>query len=216
MEYFCFESLGILAAEEENYTFAFDTLNQVVDKFLKKNNLRDAALTLSEIGTVYEYLKSYDRAIEAYSKAYELNHIPVSLLLRASVYAKIREYDKAADDINRAEQEIEARNPNLIMVLGELLIHQGLFEKAIINFQQLLELTTFIPEGYFFTGIALWGLGQEDKAFEEFQKCLDRIYRSSTIKNILNNLELLKRERKELENTDSIIDLFRSWRSKYK
>ena len=99
--------LGLDKLRAREHSAAIALFNQAIKKDPKFH------LAYEKKGSSLQSLKQYDKAIEAYSKSYQLQPTEVSLFNRANCYIKIGEKEKAKADfqefikISKSPREIE-------------------------------------------------------------------------------------------------------------
>ncbi len=124
-------------------------------------------------GLAYSELKQYDRAIENYRKAIELNpKYAEAYSNRGLAYSELKQYDRAIEDYGKAIK----LNPDL----PEAYNNRGLayyelkqYERAIENYGKALELNPDDAVAYNNRGLAYYELKQYERAIENYGKALE-------------------------------------------
>ena len=143
-----------------------------VPGFLSKDTM--AELYTFDVREVYYWIHEYDKAINACTKAIELNPgLAAAYLSRGAIYADKKEFDRAIEDFNKGVD----LNPNLALAYngrGTVYLEKEDFDKAIEDFNKEIELGSFFEAGaYCNRGIAYIDKGEFDKAIEDFNKAID-------------------------------------------
>ena len=124
-------------------------------------------------GVAYAQGDDYDRAIEDYTKAMELNpNLAEAHHNRGVTYGKKEEYDLAIGDFNRA---IEL-NPNLAEAYynrGGAYVRIGNYEYAITDCTKAIELNPNDAEAYNNRGVAHSKKEEYDRAIEDFDEAIE-------------------------------------------
>ena len=103
----------------------------------------------------------YDKAIQDFSKAIELDPTNVSVYYsRGDCYKNIEEYDKAIQDFSKAI-ELDPTNASVY------------YSKAIQDFSKAIELDPTNASVYYSRGHCYEGIEEDDKAIQDFSKALE-------------------------------------------
>ncbi|NQE05854.1 Photosystem I assembly protein Ycf3 [ANME-1 cluster archaeon GoMg1] len=178
------------------------------DKSIKEEARENLAVTYNNQGFAYHELKQYERAIEDFNKAIELNpNLAVAYNNRGFAYHELKQYERAIEDHNKA---IEL-NPNLSMaynnrgiVYGELEQH----ERAIEDYNKAIEVNPKYVEAYNNRGIAYRELKQYERAIEDYNKAIEV---NPKYAMVYNNRGVayggLKQYEKAIEDFSKVIEL---------
>ena len=122
--------------------------------------------------TYYE-LKQYEKAIEDYNKAIELNPNDAEVYTnRGNPYYKLKRYEKAIEDYSKAIK----LNPNDAVAYynrGNAYDELKRYEKAIEDYSKAIELNPNYVDAYNNRGNAYRELNQHEEAIEDYNKSIE-------------------------------------------
>jgi tetratricopeptide (TPR) repeat protein len=125
------------------------------------------------IGKIYYEKDEYDKAIEFYSQAINLNPKDDNAYNNMGIaYANLKEYDKA---ITAFQKAIEL-NPKYDIAYNNMgLAYNGLkeYDKAITAYQKAIEINPKDDEAYYNIGNAYYNLKGYDNAITAYQKAIE-------------------------------------------
>ncbi|MBN1221467.1 MAG: tetratricopeptide repeat protein [Anaerolineae bacterium] len=138
--------------------------------------LADAYFRLGWINQ--EYIGDYDAAIDAYTRAIELNYQPLTWPYnnRGNAFRGQGNYETAIADYNQALAE----DPTNILAYdnrGFAYYKQGDYEAAIAEFNKAIELDASYASAYNDRGLALRAQGEYDAAIADFGKAIKLGYK---------------------------------------
>ena len=133
----------------------------------------DKAFAYYNRGLAYYYKGDFDRAIEDFNKALELdpNYIGAHYNRGLAYYYK-GDFDRAIEDFNKALE----LDPNYIGTYynrGLAYYYKGDFDRAIEDFNKALELDPNYIGIYYNRGLAYYYKGDFDRVIEDFNKALE-------------------------------------------
>ena len=115
--------------------------------------------------------KMFDKALEAYSRAIELDPNNVDAYnKRAEAYKDLKEYDKAIEEYNRIIS-LQPNSAENYSNRGAAYAFSTQYEKAIEDYDRSLELEQ-IWDTYFGKAMAFYRLEQYDKAVRDFSEAI--------------------------------------------
>src|SRR3989338_3734325 len=116
--------------------------------------------------------KEHDSAIEAYTKAIQLDpNYADAYINRGNAYADKGQYDRAIEDYNRAI----ALDPNLAQAYnnrGNAYKNKGQYDRAIEDYNRAIALDPNLAQAYNNRGNAYADKGQYDRAIEDYNKAI--------------------------------------------
>jgi len=120
-------------------------------------------------GNAYYKRGDYDRAIEDYSKAIELDpKYAAAYNARGLAYVNKGDYDRAIEDYNKAV-ELEPKYANAYYNRGWAYYNKGNYYRAIADYTKAIELDSKYANAYYNRGLAYRALGKESKAQRNFE-----------------------------------------------
>jgi len=122
----------------------------------------------------YEYMSNgeYYKAIEAFSKAIELDPNSYSAyFIRGSLYGQLRRYREALEDFNRAIN-LNPNNAAAYISRGNVYRNLKQYGLALEDFNRAINLDPNQRVSYAYRGKVYKDLGQYDKAMEDFNKAI--------------------------------------------
>lgn len=125
------------------------------------------------LGIVYEKMKQFSKAREAYEKAIDIEPESMDAIYNLGlVYTELKEYDKAVDCF---KQVIESDNmdSNSYFNLGLIYFKQKDYLNAIEYFQKTIDINDEDIYAHFYIGNIYKELGDKDSAKEEFEKVIN-------------------------------------------
>ena len=125
-------------------------------------------------GNAYYSEKKFNKAIEEYTEAIELNPKDANAYYnRGTVYGKdIKEFDKAIEDYNKTI-EIDPKHANAYNNRGNVYINIKKFDKAIEDYNKTIEIYPKDANAYNNRGIVYTNIKKFDKAIEDFNKAIE-------------------------------------------
>ena len=133
---------------------------------------REAAIH-NDCGAAYGQKGDYDRAIEEYTKAIELNpDLAIAYINRGDAYQCRRLFDRAVADFTKAielKPDFDAAYANR----GVAYQCEGDFDRAITNFTKAIELKPDFAIAYFNRGVAWLYLEEWEKAKLDLARAID-------------------------------------------
>jgi tetratricopeptide (TPR) repeat protein len=198
---FCF-GMSAEDLEEKAETFLanrqYDEAIEYYSKALETEGLsvNNRAIVYLNRGVFSSIKQLYDRAIEDFNKAIELNPgYAMAYNNRGNIYGLKQQDDKAIEDFNKA---IEL-NPGFAMAYnnrGNMNSLKQQYDKAIEDFNKAIELNPGDYKARNFRGIAYRNKQQYDKAIEDFNKAIDlnpryadAYYRKACVYSLTNKTE---------------------------
>ena len=117
--------------------------------------------------------KEYEKALEAYAKALELDPEYVYAYNgRGNAYQALGEYEKAVSDYDRA-LELDPEHVNAYNGRGNTYKALGEYEKAVSDYDRALELDPEYVYAYNGRGNAYQALGEYEKAVSDYDRALE-------------------------------------------
>ena len=130
------------------------------------------ARAITNRGSAYATLGEWDRAMEDYSRALQLDpKFPISLMSRGFAFKNMGKYEKAVADYSVAI-EVDPYNKLAYNDRGVCYISMGEYEKAIADFSKVIELDAENSDAYSNRSASYQNLGQLDKAITDIDKAL--------------------------------------------
>ena len=151
----------------------------------------DYALLYVDRGRIYDEIKQYDKALADYDKAIELipNHsssvfnenfdsmviatsLPGLYNSRGYLYVKLKEYQKALNDLNKALEISKDSSLSAAIYDSRGCAYYGLknYKRALADFDKALSLNPTLTESYHNRGLVYLAMGENDKAQADFAK----------------------------------------------
>lgn len=184
---------------------------------LAGNDKRDCIDVLCDLADVYKLQNQTDSALYYYQKAYKQSKLCGDILDKkvdiwqnmADTYIKTGNNDKARDILGKITNEEKDSNKLSYNVLGNLFLHTGQEDSAVVYFERGLENKDWTEKKY-----ACWNLYQIAKNdtdyeralayLEEYAECADSAYVQSNIKSlqkmkVLYDLHHTEKEKEELQ-----------------
>ena len=173
LKYLTLVTLGVSAYAADDWDNAIKQLTAALSEAKPNQAALDPATVYFYRGNAYNYKKKYDRAIEDYNQALQLNpKYAEAFYSRGNAYNKKGEYDRAIADFNQAlllnPKDAEAFNNR-----GIAYRNKGEYDRAIADFNQALLLNPKYAEFlYNNRGIAYGKKGEYDRAIADFNQAL--------------------------------------------
>jgi tetratricopeptide (TPR) repeat protein len=149
-----------------------EAIEQCTKQYDNAQTNRNRAIILNNRGNAYYYKGQYDRAIEDYNNAIELNpNYTHAYYNRGLAYYQKVQYDRAIEDYNNA---IEL-NPNYTHAYnnrGNAYYQKVQYDRAIEDYDKAIELNPNYTYAYNNRGNAYYGKGQYDRAIEDCNKVI--------------------------------------------
>lgn len=150
--------------------FNEEALGQLL--YLSRNFSNDDGIFYN-LGIVYEKLKNFEKAKEAYLKSLEISpHSMDSIYNLGLVYTELKEYDKAIKCFKKILKEDE-EDSNSYFNLGLIYFKTKDYIKAMENFQTTIDLNDEDIYAHFYIGNIFKELGDLESAREKFNKVLE-------------------------------------------
>jgi len=126
-----------------------------------------------EKGILLSKSQHYERAIEAFTKALEMNpHFAKAYYGRGYAWAGKGDHDRAIADCTKA-LEIDPRFAKAYSVRGLSYANKRLYDRAIADFTKALEIDPRFAKAYYGRGYAWAGKGDHDRAIADCTKALE-------------------------------------------
>ena len=124
------------------------------------------------LGIVYEKLKNYNKAKDAYIRAIELdNKFYDAIYNLGLVYNELKEYDSAIEAFNKVLED-DSEDSNTYFNIGLAYFKKGDYINAIDNFQKTIDINDDDLYAHFYLGNIFKELGDRDSAKEKFEKVI--------------------------------------------
>ena len=124
------------------------------------------------LGIVYEKLKNFSKAKDAYLKAISIdNKFYDAIYNLGLVYSELKEYDKAIDAFNKVLED-DSNDSNTYFNIGLAYFKKGDYVNAIDNFQKTIDINDDDLYAHFYLGNIFKELGDRDSAREKFEKVI--------------------------------------------
>lgn len=147
-----------------------DSLNNQLLKDAEKEETSEAYL---KKGRIYRRMEKYEEAIEAYTKAIELDpNVSEAYNNRGATYYVMGEYEKAIEDYSQAIKN----DPDFSQAYnnrGVVYYERGEYEKAIKDYIKAIELNPNYSRAYSNKGAAHNKLREYEKAIEDCTKAIE-------------------------------------------
>ncbi len=154
---------------EEAQKFATQAL-EIYQEIVKLNPKDDAYINM---GKSYNYKGEYDKALEYFQKAIELNPKNDDAYSGMGVsYYQQKEYDIAIESYQKAI-ELNPKNDNGYLIIGGSYYNKEEYDRALEYFQKAIELSPKNDNAYGAMGVYYNNKGEYDKAIEYFQKAIE-------------------------------------------
>jgi serine/threonine protein kinase/TolB-like protein/Tfp pilus assembly protein PilF len=135
-----------------------------------------SAFTNMELGEAFYHARRYDEAIEQGTRALELDpHFFVAYHVRARAYEQKKMYAEAIADCQEWEK-IFPDDPQALASLGHVYASMGKGREAEEIVNKLLEISKQRYFSPYWTAVAYAGLGDNDQAFQYFEKAFEDRY----------------------------------------
>lgn len=139
--------------------------------YLSKNFSNDDGIFYN-LGIVYEKLKKFEKAKEAYLKSLEISPDSMDSIYNLGlVYIELKDYDKAINCFEKILKE-DSEDSNSYFNLGLIYFKTKDYIKAMENFQTTIDLNDDDIYAHFYIGNIFKELGDLDSAREKFNKVL--------------------------------------------
>jgi tetratricopeptide (TPR) repeat protein len=185
------------ATEEQNagrYDAAVATWTKAIELgTLGKDNL---AIAYIRRGVAYREKKQYDRAIEDYNKAIELNPGDARVYVgRAAVYSMNGQYDRVVEDCSKA-LELDPKLADAYINRGRAYFGKQQYDRAIEDYNKAIDLDPKYARGYHNRGNAYIGKKQYSRAIEDYNKAIEldqkyaaSYYNKACVYSLMNNTQ---------------------------
>lgn len=124
--------------------------------------------------------KDYNKAIEDYSKAIELNpDFADAYYKRGFVWQGKKEYDKAITEYDKAilnyskDINIDSKNTESYFWRGVAFYHKADYNRAIEDYTKAIELNPNFADAYYNRGLALFAKKKYDEAIKDYNTVID-------------------------------------------
>ena len=140
--------------------------------YLSKNFSYDDGIFYN-LGIVYEKMKNFHKAKEAYLKSIDLNEEAYDAIYNLGlVYIELGEYENSISAFNQILQ-VDEDDSNTYFNIGLAYFKQGKFVEAMDNFQKTIDLNDEDLYAHFYIGNIYKEFGDLESAREEFNKVLE-------------------------------------------
>ena len=127
---------------------------------------------LNNMGVAYHDREEYEKAIEAYRKAIDLDPRYFETFCNlGTVYHDVKEYEKA-EEMYKREIAINPKYPKVYNNLGALYNDTGEYEKAIDAYRKAIELRPDQMEMHFNLGLAYQHAGEYEKSIAAYKRAI--------------------------------------------
>ena len=162
----------ILGHLEKYHGISANTIYNDLHGFIRVQDLHRSAYTEFFKGWTYQNRKEYDKAIEHYTEALNLNPQLVTAYNNRGLNYEAKGYfDYALEDYNRAI-ELKPDHVTAYLNRGNVYDNKGDYDRAIINFNKVIELSPNLAEGYNNRGNTYKNKGDYDRALDDFSKTI--------------------------------------------
>jgi len=156
--------------DEKNWDELIPICTEIIE--LEKSP-HDKAFAYNSRGLSYYYKGDFDRAIEDFDKALELDpNYPGAYYSRGLSYYYKGDFDRAIEDFDKA-LELDPNYPGTYNSRGLSYYYKGDFDRAIEDFDKALELDPNYPGTYYNRGLSYYYKGDFDRAIEDLDKALE-------------------------------------------
>lgn len=139
--------------------------------YLATKNKDDSGIFYN-LGIVYEKMKNYEKAKEAYLSAIKLdNKFYDAIYNLGLVYSQLGEYDNAIEEFNKVLNE-DSNDSNTYFNIGLAYLKKNDYINAIDNFQKTIDINDNDLYAHFYLGNIFKDLGDLDSAKEKFKKVI--------------------------------------------
>ena len=155
-----FFSCGYALSKQKNFESS-------IKKYSISLELHEHADAYNNRGLDYANLGKYDKAIEDFNKAIELNpDLAVAYYNRGNTYVELGEYDRAIKDYDKA---IELNKDYAVAYNNRGFAYVGLgkYNRAIEDFNKAIKLNPDDAKAYYNRGLAYAELGEHERARED-------------------------------------------------
>ncbi len=132
-----------------------------------------SAQSLTNLGTAYTNQRQFPKAIEAYTKAIDLDPKYLAAWInRGNSYKSLRQFDKAIEDYSRALELV----PKDVVLWNNRAVTFGLmnqYDKSLADFSRAIELSPQNTISWYNRAVAYGKAQQYDKAIADYSKALD-------------------------------------------
>ena len=122
-------------------------------------------------GLIYYLQEEYDRALEEYNTAIELNPHAEAYYIRGLVYHHKGDYDNFIDDFNKAIQ-LKPNNAYPYYSRGVVYMLNGDYVRAISDFNRAISLNPDFPEAYFNRGAVYRDRGEYNHSIADYTRAI--------------------------------------------
>jgi len=160
------------------------------------------------LGTTYQELEDYEKAIGAYEKAIAIDpKLFESWLNLGNSYNTLQNYEKAVEAYQKA-LEIEANDYMIFSMLGTTYLKLKDYEKSKEYAQKVIEMDFNAPDFLIYLGLAYVCQQNYSKAKEIFEGLKEEfVYKESAYYNLACTYSLEGNKEKTLENLKECIDI---------
>lgn len=125
------------------------------------------------LANAYSYQKNYEKALEFYEKSFKLNKNAKTLVNIVICKIQLGDMVKAFETLNKINEKVFIRNPNLAKDIGILLLESGIHEKAFEKLSIARKALVDDPEILIYIGKYYKKIGDIDNYKIEIQKALN-------------------------------------------
>jgi formylglycine-generating enzyme required for sulfatase activity/tetratricopeptide (TPR) repeat protein len=179
------------------------------------NYLKNIVLKHPKYVDAYDHLawayfnnQKMEEALDILNRALNLDHRNISLLnLRGGVHLMLKDDIKALSDYERLI-DLDPENTSYYFNTGQILLSLNLINQAIERYNELIKIEKGEKAGSFFLrGKAYEKKGEEDKALEDYQKCIEIDNKSTSC--YFDSISILIKNEKNYSALNLINDLLK-------
>lgn len=160
------------SSKEEFLSSVVEEMDSLNKQRLKDVENEETFEAYAEKGRIYARTEKYEEAIQAFTKALELNpQDSVTYYNRGLAYSMVDEGEKAIEDYTKALElnpQYSSAYNNRGVVYNEL----GENEKAIEDYTKALEINPKYSDAYYNRGFSYSALGENEKAIEDYTEAI--------------------------------------------
>ena len=151
-----------------------NTLIKTFEKHLKNHTLEFYQIEqLEEIISHYMELGKNKMALKACSIAIDQYPYSTSLMIeKAQILSNLEKFDKSMEILDTA-MALQPNDPEIFTMKGNLYLVQGLYEKAIKNYQKAIPLSEDKADLHYQIGLAYQNAFKYNKAIEYYKKAIE-------------------------------------------
>jgi len=154
-----------------------------------------------ERGVSFSISGEYEKAIECFDKAIELNpNLTKAYINRGNAYYYLEQYEKAIEDYSKAI-EIDPDYARAYNNRGNAYRHLKQYERAIEDYNKAIEIDPDYAWTYNSRGLAYYNLEQYEKAIEDYNRAIEL---DPNLTEAYNNREIALSKLKEQKATQGI------------